>query len=62
MRIVVADDNALIREGLAALLRESGLDVVGKCADRDELLTAVRAHEPDVAIVDVRMRSERSAM
>jgi DNA-binding NarL/FixJ family response regulator len=55
VRIVVADDNALIREGLAALLRESGLDVVGKCADRDELLTAVRAHEPDVAIVDVRM-------
>jgi DNA-binding NarL/FixJ family response regulator len=55
VRVVVADDNALIREGLAALLRESGMDVVGKCADPDELLAAVRAHEPDVAVVDVRM-------
>ena len=55
MRVVVADDNALIREGLAALLRESGMDVVGKCADPDELLAAVREHAPDAAIVDVRM-------
>ena len=36
MRVVVADDNALIREGLAALLRESGMEVVGKCADPDD--------------------------
>ena len=55
MRVVVADDNALIREGLAALLRESGMEVVGKCADPDELLAAVREHGPDAAIVDVRM-------
>ena len=55
MRVVVADDNALIREGLAALLRENGMEVVGKCADPDELLAAVREHEPDAAIVDVRM-------
>ena len=55
MRVVVADDNALIREGLAALLGESGIEVVGKCADPDELLAAVRAHEPDAAVVDVRM-------
>ncbi len=55
MRVVVADDTVLIREGLAALLRESGIDVVAKCADPEELLEAVRDHEPDVAIVDVRM-------
>ena len=55
MRVVVADDNALIREGLAALLADSGIEVVGKCADPDELLAAVRAHEPDAAVVDVRM-------
>ena len=55
MRVVVADDNALIREGLAALLRESGMDVVAKCVDPDELVAAVRAHAPDAAIVDVRM-------
>jgi DNA-binding NarL/FixJ family response regulator len=55
VRVVVADDNALIREGLAALLRESGMEVVGKCADPDQLLAAVREHAPDAAIVDVRM-------
>jgi DNA-binding NarL/FixJ family response regulator len=55
VRVVVADDTVLIREGLAALLRESGIDVVAKCADPDELLEAVRVHDPDVAIVDVRM-------
>ena len=53
--VVVADDNALIREGLAALLRESGMDVVAKCANPDELLAAVQEHAPDAAIVDVRM-------
>jgi DNA-binding NarL/FixJ family response regulator len=55
VRVVVADDNALIREGIAALLRESGIEVVGKCGGPDELLAAVAAHEPDAAIVDVRM-------
>jgi DNA-binding NarL/FixJ family response regulator len=55
MRVVIADDTVLIREGLAALLREAGIDVVAKCANPEELLYAVRAHEPDVAIVDVRM-------
>jgi len=55
VRVVVADDNALIREGLAALLTDNGIEVVGRCADPDELLAAVRAHGPDVAVVDVRM-------
>jgi DNA-binding NarL/FixJ family response regulator len=55
VRVVVADDTVLIREGLAALLREAGIDVVARCANPEELLAAVREHEPDVAIVDVRM-------
>jgi DNA-binding NarL/FixJ family response regulator len=55
VRVVVADDNLLIREGLAALLRETGIDVVGKSATGDDLLLKVRSYHPDVAIVDVRM-------
>ncbi len=55
MRVVVADDNLLTREGLAALLREAGIDVVGKSANADDLLLKVRSYNPDVAIVDVRM-------
>jgi DNA-binding NarL/FixJ family response regulator len=55
VRVVVADDNLLIREGLAALLREVGMDVVGKCATADDLLLKVRSYQPDVAVVDVRM-------
>jgi DNA-binding NarL/FixJ family response regulator len=55
VRVVVADDNLLIREGLAALLREVGMDVVGKCATADDLLLKVRSYLPDVAVVDVRM-------
>jgi DNA-binding NarL/FixJ family response regulator len=55
MRVVVADDNLLVREGLAALLREAGMDVVGQCASADDLLVKVRSYKPDVAVVDVRM-------
>jgi DNA-binding NarL/FixJ family response regulator len=55
MRVVIADDNLLVREGLAALLREAGMDVVGKCASADDLLVKVRSYKPDVAVVDVRM-------
>jgi DNA-binding NarL/FixJ family response regulator len=54
-RIVVADDNALIREGIASLLVEAGHEVVGRAADADDLLRKVRSYAPDVAIVDVRM-------
>ena len=55
MRVVIADDNLLIRDGLAALLRESGIEVVGQAASADELMLKVRSYEPDVAIIDVRM-------
>ena len=55
MRVVIADDNLLIRDGLAALLRESGIEVVGQAANADELLLKVRSYRPDVAIIDIRM-------
>ncbi len=55
LRVVVADDSVLLRAGLVSLLRDSGMDVVGEAADADDLLRKVRAHKPDIAIVDVRM-------
>jgi len=53
--VVVADDDLLLREGLASLLRQAGYDVVGQAGDATELLDLVRAHRPDLAIVDIRM-------
>jgi DNA-binding NarL/FixJ family response regulator len=55
VRIVIADDSVLLREGLARLLVEAGFEVVGQAGDADELLAQVEAHHPDVAIVDIRM-------
>jgi DNA-binding NarL/FixJ family response regulator len=55
MRIVIAEDDSLLREGLALLLRAEGIDVVAATANPDDFLVAVDKHEPDVAIVDVRM-------
>jgi DNA-binding NarL/FixJ family response regulator len=55
VRVVIADDAVLLREGAARLLTEAGHDVVGQAGDADDLLRKVRAHRPDVAIVDVRM-------
>jgi len=55
MRVVIADDNLLVRQGVAALLRDAGLEVAAEAASADELVEAVDAHRPDVAIVDVRM-------
>jgi DNA-binding NarL/FixJ family response regulator len=55
VRIVIAEDDALLREGLALLLRAESLDVVATTGSPDELLAAIDAHRPDVAIVDVRM-------
>ena len=55
LRIVVADDDALLREGLASLLQEAGHIVVGRARDAPDLLLKVRSYVPDIAIVDVRM-------
>jgi DNA-binding NarL/FixJ family response regulator len=55
MRVVVADDNVLLREGIARLLDEAGFDVVGQSGTADDLLLKVRSYTPDVAIVDIRM-------
>ena len=55
MRIVIAEDSVLLREGLVRLLEDAGLDVVGQSGDAEDLLRKVNAHRPDVAVVDVRM-------
>ncbi|MER6944476.1 response regulator transcription factor [Nonomuraea sp. NPDC000554] len=55
MRVVLADDDVLLREGLASLLERSGFDVVGQAGDAEELLVHVREDRPDLAIVDIRM-------
>jgi DNA-binding NarL/FixJ family response regulator len=55
LRVVVADDDALLREGIASLLRDAGHEVVGRAQDAGDLMLEVRSHVPDVAIVDVRM-------
>jgi len=55
MRVVVADDSVLLREGVVRLLEEAGLEVVGQAGDAEDLKRKVFAHRPDLAIVDVRM-------
>ena len=60
LRVVLADDDVLLREGLASLLQGSGMDVVGRAADATELLAAVRDTLPDLAIVDIRMPPTRT--
>jgi DNA-binding NarL/FixJ family response regulator len=55
MRVVIADDEVLLREGLARLLEELGIDVVGLAGDGSSLLRTVALDRPDVAIVDIRM-------
>jgi DNA-binding NarL/FixJ family response regulator len=54
-RTVLADDDVLLREGLASLLERSGLEVVGQAGNASELLDLVRRHEPELVIVDIRM-------
>ena len=55
LRVVVAEDQVLLREGLSRLLTDAGFDVVARSADADDLRRKVAAHRPDVAIVDVQM-------
>jgi DNA-binding NarL/FixJ family response regulator len=55
VRVVIADDAALVREGVARLLTENGLEVVDQVGDADALLTSIRDNRPDAALVDIRM-------
>ena len=55
MRVVVADDSVLLREGIVRLLHEAGEEVVAQAGDADDLLRKASAHRPDVAVVDIRM-------
>jgi DNA-binding NarL/FixJ family response regulator len=54
-RVVLADDDVLLREGLAGLLERSGYEILGQCGDASELLELVREHQPELVIVDIRM-------
>jgi len=60
VRVVVADDSTLLREGLVRLLEEAGFDVAGQAVNAQELLQLVRVSQPDVAIVDIRMPPTRT--
>ena len=60
VRVLVADDSVLLREGLVRLLEESGCEVVGQAGDAEDLLRKARAHKPAVAIIDVRMPPDNS--
>ena len=55
MRVAIAEDSVLLREGLARLLEEADFDVVARCEDAQDLLVKVRSYSPDVAIVDIRL-------
>ena len=55
MRVAIAEDSVLLREGLAHLLSDSGFDVVAQCEDADELLRKANSHQLDAAIVDIRL-------
>jgi DNA-binding NarL/FixJ family response regulator len=59
MRVVIADDETLLRDGLARLLEDAGIEVSGRCGDADTLLRMVDARRPDVALVDIRMPPNR---
>jgi DNA-binding NarL/FixJ family response regulator len=55
LHVVIADDSLLLRAAITRLVEDAGLEVVGEAADADDLLRKVRAHKPDVAIIDIRM-------
>jgi DNA-binding NarL/FixJ family response regulator len=59
IRVIIGEDDVLLREGVARLLREAGFDVVAQAGDADALLRKALAHRPDVAIVDVQMPPRR---
>jgi DNA-binding NarL/FixJ family response regulator len=55
VRVVVAEDSVLLREGIARLLEDAGFAVVGQAGNADELLLKIRSYSPDVAVIDIRM-------
>jgi DNA-binding NarL/FixJ family response regulator len=55
VKVVLADDSVLLREGVARILEDAGFDVVGQAGNPDELMLKVRSYSPDVAVVDIRM-------
>jgi DNA-binding NarL/FixJ family response regulator len=55
MRVVVAEDSVLLREGIVSVLENAGFDIVGQVGDADDLLRQASAHRPDLAVVDIRM-------
>ena len=55
LRVVIAEDSVLLREGIVRLLEQSGFEVAGQAGDGEDLLRKVGAHKPDVAVIDVRM-------
>ena len=59
VRVVVGDDDVLLREGMVRLLVEGGFDVVGQAGDAEEFLRKALAHRPDVAVVDIQMPPDR---
>ena len=54
-RVVIADDDVLLREGVATLLERSGFDILGRAGDGEQLVSQVRALKPDLVVVDIRM-------
>jgi DNA-binding NarL/FixJ family response regulator len=55
MRVILAEDDVLLREGIARILGDDGYDVVAQAGDRDDLLEKVRTHHPDLVVTDIRM-------
>jgi DNA-binding NarL/FixJ family response regulator len=60
LRVLIAEDQVLLRSGIARLLEDAGMDVVAQAGDAEDLMRKVRAHAPDVAIIDVQMPPDRS--
>jgi len=60
LRVVIAEDTVLLREGLRRVLTDAGLDVAGTAADADQLLKLVQALSPDVVLTDIRMPPDQT--
>jgi DNA-binding NarL/FixJ family response regulator len=58
--VVLAEDEVLLREGLASLLERSGFEIAGQCADGEELISLVRERRPELALIDIRMPPDHS--